>query len=106
MRPAKGFVLSMRASTRRSIGTDDETRRVLKALDVQAEHWREAMHRHLLDSVLRAAAAAAHPALGSADALRPHKALQAPQQAHCAVQLLPRPCSCPLLLLMLLLLLL
>ena len=83
-----------------------ETCRVLKALDVQAEHWREAVHRHLLDSVLRAAAAAADPALGSADPLGPHKALQASQQAHCAVQLLPRPCSCSLLLLMLPLLLL
>ena len=86
-------------------GARVETCRVLKALDVQAEHWRELVHRHLLDSVLRAAAAAADPALGSANSLRPHKALQAAQQAHCAGQLLPRPCSCSLLLLLILLLL-
>ena len=64
---------------------------MLKALDVQAEHWRQAVHRHLLDSMLRAAAATADPALRSADALRPHEALQAPQQAHRAGQLLPAP---------------
>ena len=82
-----------------------ETRRVLKPLDVQAEHWRQAVHRHLLDSMLRAAAATADPALGSTDALGPHKALQASQQADCARQLCPRPCSCSLLLRLLLLLL-
>ena len=78
---------------------------MLKALDVQAEHWREAVHRHLLDSVLRAAAAATDPALGRANPLGPHKALQASEQAYCTVQLVSRPCSCSLLLLVLLLLL-
>ncbi len=50
---------------------------VLKALDVEAQHRRQAVHRHLLDGVLRAAAAAADPILRRAQAFRPHKALQA-----------------------------
>jgi hypothetical protein len=62
---------------------------VLKALDVEAQHGRQAVHRHLLDGVLRAAAAAADPVLGRAQALWAHKALQAAQQAD-------RLSSCPM----------
>ena len=73
---------------------------MLKALDVEAQHGRQAVHRHLLDGVLRAAAAAADPVLGRAQALRAHKALQAAQQTDRPGQLgqLP-PGPLPLLLL-------
>ncbi len=54
---------------------------MLKALDMEAQDGRQAVHRHLLHRVLRARAAAADPLLSRAQALRAHKALQAAQQA-------------------------
>ncbi len=58
---------------------------MLEPFDVEAQHQRQAVDGHLLDGALLQPAPLARPPLAGAQALRPHKTVQAADQARRAV---------------------